>query len=64
MENFMSSIRRKILPNLIKKVPSQVIGLEVGGWVFGVGISIHPYTLLLKYGSLNFWDNIVLFYKC
>jgi hypothetical protein len=64
MVNFMCSIRRKILPNLIETFPSQVIVLEVGGWVCEVGISIHPYTLLLKYGSLNFWNNIVLFFRC
>jgi hypothetical protein len=56
MENFMCSIRRRILPNLIEKVPSQVNLVEVGVFVEYPSTR----TLLLKYGSLNFWDNIVL----
>jgi hypothetical protein len=43
MENFMCCIRRRILPNLIHKIPSQVgIPVVVGGWPG------HPHTCFMK----------------
>jgi hypothetical protein len=41
MENFMCSIRRRILPNLIEKVPSQVNVLELGVFVEYPSIHVH-----------------------
>jgi hypothetical protein len=50
MENFMCCIRRRILPNLIHKIPSQVGIPVVGRWP-----STYMFYEIMDH-SIHFWD--------